>query len=169
MNCIIRTAQEMDAAALAAVRLQIDGETENMDREPGEAYIDEAGFRRIIREDNESPVHVFLVAEVDGCIAGFARCVGSTLKRLSHQVDFGIGVLRQYWGNGIGKQLLQGCIAWADANEIEKIKLAVLETNTPAIELYKTYGFEVEGILRNDKRLSDGNYYNTVLMGRLRK
>lgn len=26
---------------------------------------------------------------------------------------------------------------------------------------------EVEGILRNDKILSDGRYYNTIIMGRL--
>ncbi|HCF51897.1 MAG TPA: GNAT family N-acetyltransferase, partial [Bacillus sp. (in: Bacteria)] len=31
---------------------------------------------------------------------------------------------------------------------------------------YKKLGFEVEGILKNDKRLSDGKYYNTVVMGR---
>ncbi|KIN33893.1 hypothetical protein B4070_0693 [Bacillus subtilis] len=30
----------------------------------------------------------------------------------------------------------------------------------------KTYVFEAEGILRKEKLLSDGNYYNTVVMGR---
>jgi len=44
--------------------------------------------------------------------------------------------------------------------------LSVLETNDKAIKLYEKYGFETEGILKKDKRLSDGNYYNTVLMGK---
>ena len=35
-----------------------------------------------------------------------------------------------------------------------------------AIQLYRKLGFEVEGILKNDKRLSDEKYYNTVVMGR---
>ncbi|CAM3863619.1 Acetyltransferase [Cohnella lubricantis] len=42
----------------------------------------------------------------------------------------------------------------------------VLETNTKAIQLYEQFGFEMEGVLRKDKRLSDGRYYNTVVMGR---
>ncbi|BCU82815.1 hypothetical protein JIR001_25980 [Polycladomyces abyssicola] len=42
----------------------------------------------------------------------------------------------------------------------------VLETDDKAIRLYEKYGFEVEGILKNDKILSDGDYYNTILMGR---
>ncbi|MDR4346889.1 GNAT family N-acetyltransferase, partial [Bacillus anthracis] len=67
---------------------------------------------------------------------------------------------------GIGKSLLGQSIHWADENEIKKISLQVLETNEKAIQLYKKLGFEVEGILKNDKRLSDGKYYNTVVMGR---
>jgi ribosomal protein S18 acetylase RimI-like enzyme len=42
----------------------------------------------------------------------------------------------------------------------------VLETNDKAIRLYQNYGFEVEGVLKKDKLLSDGNYYNTIVMGR---
>jgi len=45
--------------------------------------------------------------------------------------------------------------------------LNVLETNTNAITLYKKMGFAVEGLLREDKKLSDGNYYSTIIMGRL--
>lgn len=33
--------------------------------------------------------------------------------------------------------------------------------------LYIKYGFEVEGILKKDKLLSDDNYYNTILISRL--
>ncbi|GAB2700938.1 hypothetical protein GCM10027018_20300 [Paenibacillus thermoaerophilus] len=46
--------------------------------------------------------------------------------------------------------------------------LNVLETNEKAIQLYKRFGFEVEGILKNDKVLSDGKYYNTIMMGRFK-
>lgn len=44
--------------------------------------------------------------------------------------------------------------------------LNVLETNDKAIKLYEKLGFEIEGILKNDKRLADGKYYNTIIMGR---
>jgi ribosomal protein S18 acetylase RimI-like enzyme len=166
LRYIVRSATENDAKNLSEVRVQIDGETENLDREKGEAYIDESGFKQIIKNDTESNRNIFLVAEVNGKIVGFSRCEGNKLKRFSHKVEFGVCVLKEYWGYAIGKNLLIESIQWADSNEIKKITLNVLENNDKAIKLYEKYGFEVEGILKNDKVLSDGKYYNTILMGR---
>jgi RimJ/RimL family protein N-acetyltransferase len=95
-----------------------------------------------------------------------SRCEGTYLKRFSHKVEFGVSVLKDFWGYGIGKNLLKESIAWADSNDIKKITLNVLETNTKAIELYKRLGFEIEGILKNDRILANGEYYNTIVMGR---
>ncbi|PGK33861.1 GNAT family N-acetyltransferase [Bacillus anthracis] len=162
----IRSVAETDAEQLSKVRVQIDGETENMDREAGEGFIDTKGFQKIIKTDSESTKNLFLVAEVQNRIVGFSRCEGANLKRLSHKVEFGVCVLKEFWGYGMGKSLLQQSIHWADENEIKKISLQVLETNEKAIQLYKKLGFEVEGILKNDKKLSDEKYYNTVVMGR---
>ena len=80
-----------------------------------------------------------------------------------------LGVLKEFWGYGIGKNLLKEFIHWADSNGIKKITLHALETNDKAIRLYQNYGFEVEGILKKDKFLSDGNYYNTIVMGRFKE
>lgn len=166
LHYAIRSAVEKDAQALSEVRLQVDGETENLDREAGEAFLDAAGFEQIIKTDTMSPRNLFLVAVVDERIVGFSRCEGVNLKRLAHKVEFGVGVVKEFWGYGIGKRLLQESIAWADSNGIKKITLNVLETNEKAIKLYRSLGFEVEGVLKKDKILSDGIYYNTVMMGR---
>ncbi|MDL4842330.1 GNAT family N-acetyltransferase [Aquibacillus rhizosphaerae] len=166
LDFIIRSALESDAEQLSHIRLQIDGETENLDREKGEGYIDEEGFKRLIQDDTQSRSNLFLVAVVHDKIVGFSRCEGSKLQRTSHKVEFGVCVLKDYWGYGIGKALLKEFIIWADSNAMKKMTLRVLETNDKAIKLYKKYGFEVEGILKKDKILSDGNYYNTILMGR---
>ncbi len=163
----IRSAVEKDAEALSKLRVQVDGETENLDREKGEAYIDEAGFAKIIRDDSNTFNSLFLVAETDGQLAAFSRCAGKQLKRTYHQTEFGVAVLKKYWGYGIGQHLLIESIRWADANQIKKMTLSVLETNVKAVMLYKKHGFGVEGILKEDKLLSDGHYYNTVLMGRI--
>jgi RimJ/RimL family protein N-acetyltransferase len=56
---------------------------------------------------------------------------------------------------------------WADTVGIEKISLTVVQTNTKAIQLYKRYGFVEEGVLIKDRIHKDGQYYNTVIMGRL--
>lgn len=166
LSYVIRSAKEDDAKSLSEVRLQIDGETENMDREKGEAYIDEVGFNQLIKEDTESPYNLFLVCEANGKIVGFSRCEGNQLKRMFHKVEFGVCILKDFWGYGIGTNLLKETIRWADTNKIKKITLNVLETNQKAIMLYKNYGFEEEGVLKKDKLLSDGKYYNTVIMGR---
>jgi RimJ/RimL family protein N-acetyltransferase len=169
LNYIVRSAVEADAKKMSQVRVQIDGETENLDREQGEAYIDELGFKEIIKEDTESARNLFLVAEVNGRIVGFSRCEGNKLKRTSHKVEFGVCVLKEFWGYGIGKNFLAKTVDWADTTGIKKITLNVLETNDKAIQLYQKYGFEIEGFLKNDKILSDGNYYTTIVMGRFNK
>ena len=166
LSYTIRSARLKDAQALSELRLQLDGETENFDREQGEAFIDQAGFERLIKEDTESPKNLCLVAIVGDRIVGFSRCQGSSLKRLAHKVTFGVGVSKVFWGYGIGKALLQVSIDWADANGIKKMALEVLETNNKAIQLYQQVGFSVEGILKNEKCLADDQYYHTIMMGR---
>jgi RimJ/RimL family protein N-acetyltransferase len=166
LHYTVRSAIDKDAKDLSELRLQIDGETENLDREKGEAFIDIPGFEQIIKTDTESPRNLFLVAVVHDRIVGFSRCEGIYLNRFSHKVEFGVCVLKDFWGYGIGKNLLIESISWADSNGIKKITLNVLETNERAINLYKKLGFEIEGILKKDKILSDGNYYNTIIMGR---
>jgi ribosomal protein S18 acetylase RimI-like enzyme len=163
----IRSAVPKDALHLSEVRLQIDGETENMDRERGEAFIDKLGFEKLIKTDDEHPRKLFLVAEVENRIVGFSRCEGNDLKRTMHKVEFGVCIIKNYWGYGIGRNLLKESISWANSIGIKKMQLSVLETNINAIELYKSLGFEIEGILRGDKLLSNGKLYDSVVMGRL--
>ena len=144
------------------------GKTQNLDREKGEAIIDASGFEKLIKTDTESKRNLFIVAVVNNRVVGFSRCEGSTLKRFTHKVEFGVCILKDYWGCGIGTNLLKESITWADSNGIKKITLNVIQTNATAIKLYKKFGFKIEGILENDKILSDGHYYNTIVMGRLK-
>lgn len=164
----VRSAVPEDAGRLSALRLQVDGETEYLDRVPGEGFMAPEAWAALIAADTQHSRKLCLVAEVQGRLAGFARCEGSEFQRLAHRAEFGVGVLREFWGYGIGKSLLQETVRWADREGLEKLCLQVLETNGKAIRLYHSLGFEVEGVLRRDKRLADGQFYNTVVMGRLR-
>ncbi|PLT29095.1 GNAT family N-acetyltransferase [Peribacillus deserti] len=167
LNYTIRFATKSDAEKLSDLRLQIDGESENMDREKGEDFIDPSRFADIIETDTSHARNLFLVAELDGRLIGYSRCVGSDLKRFIHKVEFGLGVRKAYWGYGIGKNLMKETISWADLNRIKKIVLnGVLETNERGIEMYKRLGFEIEGTMKKDRVLSDGRYYNTYIMAR---
>ncbi|WP_042198561.1 GNAT family N-acetyltransferase [Paenibacillus camerounensis] len=167
LHYTIRSAIPGDAKKLSALRLQVDGETEHMDRIPGEDYIDEEGFKAIIEKDTNHPHNICLAAEMNGQIIGYSRCAGYDLRRFLHKAEFGVGVLKEYWGFGIGRNLLKASIDWADANGITKMILSgVLEMNEPAVRLYKSLGFEIEGLLKQDRILSDGKYYSTYMMAR---
>ncbi|KYG25573.1 GNAT family N-acetyltransferase [Alkalihalobacillus trypoxylicola] len=162
----IRVADVEDAEQLSQIRLQIDGETENLDREKGEAYLSPGDFLKLIKADQKKENHLFLVAAINEKIVAFSRCEGSSLKRFSHKVDFGVAVLKNYWGYQIGSNLLKESINWAQSTNIKKMSLAVLEKNDKAIKLYQKFGFQQEGLLVNDKLLSDGELYHTVLMAK---
>ncbi|WP_370635441.1 GNAT family N-acetyltransferase [Pontibacillus sp. HN14] len=165
----IRLANVTDALSLSEVRFKIDGETEFLDRVQGEDHLGEKDFKHLIQSDKLNPVNLFLVAELEEEIVGFSRCEGHSLLRKKHQVEFGVAVLKRHWGCGIGKALLKESVRWADHNGILKMTLQVVASTEKAIHLYKQQGFEIEGVLKKDKYLSDGLFYDTVLMGRLKK
>lgn len=167
ISWILRCPTKDDAYQLSELRVKIDRETENLNREPGEDILTPEDFEKLIYEDSIAERSIFMVAEVEGRIVGFARCEGNRLSRFKHKAEFGICILMEYWGCGIGKVLLENILLWAEHVGIEKISLTVIETNTKAIQLYKRYGFVEEGLLTKDRFHKDGNYYNTVIMGRL--
>ncbi len=162
----IRPAERTDARQLALLRVRLDAETDHFDRFPGEDVLDEKGFLQLIQHETGIP-HSLLVAEVDRQLVGYARCVGFSLRRFAHKADFGVGVVRDCWGQGIGRALLQTTLDWARTVELQKIQLTVVETNQGAVRLYQTTGFQVEGRLKHDRLLADGLYYDTILMGLL--
>lgn len=169
LTWILRCPTKYDAAKLSELRLKIDGETEYLDREQGEDLLAPEDFEKLIYEDSIAERTLFLIAEIEGKIVGFTRCVGSKLSRFRHKAEFGICILKEHWSYGIGKTLLEMILLWADNQEIEKITLTVVETNTKAIQLYKRFGFVEEGLLIKDRIHKDGKFYNTVVMGRFKK
>lgn len=96
LHYTIRSARAEDAQKLSSLRLKIDGETEYMDREKGEDFIDPPDFKQRIKEDTEKKRNLFLVAEVQDRLAGFSRCEGTDLKRSSHKAEFGVCVLKEF-------------------------------------------------------------------------
>ena len=71
LDYIIRSAQEEDAKSLSEIRLKIDGETENLDREKGEAFLSVFDFQEIIKDDTKNLGNLFLVAVVNDKIVGY--------------------------------------------------------------------------------------------------
>lgn len=114
-----------------------------------------------INSDNQYSI----VAELDGIIIGNLQFRGGNRQRTKHAGEFGISVLKDYWGNRIGQNLLSQLIEWVKDNKtIKKINLEVREDNKSAIALYKKMGFELEGTIKKNF-YADAKYYDSHIMG----
>ena len=70
---------------------------------------------------------------------------------------------------GVGSALLQAAIELAENwMGMTRLQLEVFTDNARAIALYTKHGFEVEGLHRAHS-YRDGQYVDTLVMGRLRK
>ena len=98
----------------------------------------------------------FLVAEVDGDIAGYVMCRVErgfsklsklNLTRLGHVIS--IAVLPEYRRRGIAKALLTRAMkVLKEEYGCEEVYLEVRVSNQPAISLYRKLGFEIVKISR---------------------
>ena len=112
-----------------------------------------------------SDTHLYLIAEVDGEMAGMLHFQPGKRKRNAHAGEFGISVRKKYWGMSIGRQLLQALLQWArQTGKIRKINLRVRTDNERAIRLYRSVGFKVEGTISREFCI-DGRFYDAHWMG----
>jgi putative acetyltransferase len=88
-------------------------------------------------------------------------------EHMSHTGALMMGVREKWQGRGIGGFLLQLLVltAWLMAG-LEKISLTVFTDNLPAIRLYESAGFEIEGMLRRFVR-QEGRARDAYAMGLL--
>ena len=94
------------------------------------------------QEKTESKNEIEIVAELNGKIVGTAGidAVGGKFK-ISHRADFGIAILKEYCGLGIGSALTNACIECARAVGFSQLELNVVAENKAAVSLYKKLGF----------------------------
>jgi len=106
-----------------------------------------------------------LVAVLDGQLAGYVKLRHPTgLDSNRHVLAIhGLAVDPAWQRRGIARALLDAAVESASARGARKLTLRVLAPNTGARALYESYGFEIEGVQREEFRL-DGRYVDDVLM-----
>ncbi|MEA2894149.1 MAG: hypothetical protein QOI05_4942 [Bradyrhizobium sp.] len=96
-------------------------------------------------------------------VVGWCDVIPLSRPSQAHRGVFGVGLLPQFRGQGIGTKLTKKALAAARAFGLHRVELTVREHNAGAIELYKKEGFQIEGVQR-DAVLVDGVYENVVCM-----
>ncbi len=121
-------------------------ETDYLLSYPDENSYDSKQEAQFLEEKTKSTNEIEIIALVDGKVVGTAgiEAIGTKYK-VKHRAEFGISILREYWGMGLGKALLTACIQCARDAGYLQLELNVVAENERAIALYRKMGFEEFG------------------------
>jgi putative acetyltransferase len=107
-----------------------------------------------------------VVAEIDGVVVG---CVGLTVSkkpRESQSAALGIMIHTDHQRRGVGRALVTAILDIADKwLMLKRVELSVLVDNEPAVALYRSMGFVVEGT-KKFATIKNGVYMDSYLMAR---
>src|SRR6516165_2235788 len=126
-----------------------------------------ADVAKFVRDNIEHGYPQFVVLSAD-IVAGWCDVIPNRTRVIySHCGTLGIGLLPKFRGKGIGPELMRRTLDAAFAFGLTRIELTVRENNANAIALYKSLGFEIEGLHRNAVCI-EGQYENLHSMALLR-
>ena len=123
-------------------------------------------WRKRLAMDDER--HVKLVALHQGTVIGNLGLEQYSRIRRAHCGSLGMGVAVAWQGKGVGSMLLAAALEVADNwMNLRRVELTVYADNEAAVGLYRKFGFETEGLMR-DYAVRDGHWVDTLAMARLR-
>ena len=158
---VIRPSQDRDAPGLAALMDAVAREGELIAAVPGDPGTIEQSTRlvSIVLEGGLS-----LTLEVDGVPAGHVMVQRRAGRHYAHVGEIAILVSNAQRGLGLGRILMEMAIEWGRVVGLSKISLRVFPDNTRAVGLYRSLGFEGEGLARGEVRMPGGDR-DVLLMG----
>ena len=163
----IRRSKIEDANKMLKMLLELDKETKFMLLEPGERSTNITGIEAMINASINGD-NLLLAAEDEGEIVGFLSAQRGGARKIKHTAYIVIGIRKNFRGNGIGKKLFLELDLWAKENNVSRLELTVMCTNSIAKQLYEKNGFVVEGIKRNSIFMN-GNYIDEYYMAKIYK
>lgn len=162
---LMRNCLDSDAKAVLDVFNKTHAETNFLLTYPDENTFDEKKEAEFLKEKQYSENEIEILAFAGGKLVGTAgiNAAGKQYK-LKHRAEFGVGILKEYWGQGIGTALTKACIECAKTAGYLQLELDVVSENKNAIALYKKCGFTEYG--RNPKGflLKTGEFQEVVYM-----
>ena len=162
---LVRNGVASDARALRETTQRTHAQTDYLLSYPDEQRADDEQEARLLAETERSNNEVELVAVVDGQIVGSAgvTVVGGR-RKVAHRARFGISILKEYWGMGIGRVLMDACIDCARRACYAQLELEVVADNERALALYRRTGFEEYGRNPRGYRSAAAGYQELVHM-----
>ena len=165
VELLVRNAVASDARALRDIMQRTHAETDYLLSYPDEQSADDEQEARSLVETERSNNEVELVAVVDGRSVGSAgiAAVGGR-RKVVHRARFGISILKEHWGMGIGRVLMEASIDCARRAGYTQLELEVVAGNERALSLYRRAGFEEYGRNPRGYRSAASGYQELVHM-----
>ncbi|MBP1617293.1 MAG: hypothetical protein H6Q14_1120 [Bacteroidetes bacterium] len=161
----IREATTQDADELRRVVKEYVEESEFIPYDENEYQLSLEDEIKWIESFHEVPNSLLLLALVDGRIVGNITLTGNKRKQLQHTAIVGLGMLKAFRGNGLGRLLFGAAIAWAkDHSYLESLTLEVNEANEVGRKLYESLAFAQAGRLPRNVKFSTTYYTDTIIM-----
>ncbi|OPZ85862.1 MAG: putative acetyltransferase YhhY [Firmicutes bacterium ADurb.Bin419] len=162
---LIRNIKADDSEKFLSMLKKLDKETKFMMYEPDERKTTITEMAQRINE-SISNSSFLMIAEDNFEIVGFLSADRGFANRIKHSAYVVVGILKEHSGQGIGTSLFNKLIEWADMNRISRLELTVMSNNEKAMNLYKKFGFEVEGVKKKSMKIDD-KYIDEYYMARV--
>ncbi|WP_408009935.1 GNAT family N-acetyltransferase [Pseudalkalibacillus sp. A8] len=164
----LRTVRVEDAMEVLEIQREVTEEGVYFIRVPEEFDKTVEQQQEWIEKILENERDTMIVAEVDGKVVGWIVFISQERRRMAHTGSIALMIKNENRGSGLGRQLLQEMLAWAEHNPlIEKVCLGTFSSNHRAIALYKSLGFIEEGRKVKEFKFSENEYVDDVLMFKL--
>ena len=163
--CLLHGAGAADAEAFLEVFRRCHEETDFLLTYPEENAHTVEQEREFLETKERSPNEIEIMAFVGGQAVGTAgiQCVAEK-EKVRHRAEFGISVLKDFWGLGIGRALTESCIACAKEAGYTQLELEVVADNQAALGLYESLGFAEYGRNPRGFRSRHTGWQELVLM-----
>lgn len=162
---LVRNAVASDTRALRETVCRTHSETDYLLSYPDEQSVDDEQEARSLEEAERSCNEVELVAIIDRRIVGSAGVSAVRSRRkVAHRARFGISILKECWGMGIGRVLMEASIDCAQRAGYTQLELEVVAGNERALSLYRRAGFEEYGRNPRGYRSAAAGYQELVYM-----
>ena len=163
MNFTIREASGSDAEKMLHYNNKVGGETDFLSFGADTFNISPEKEARFLDRLKNSKKNLMLIALDGDDIVANASIEGNRIERYSHRAEISITVLKDYWGKGIGSELMSRLISFSKDAGYKSIYLDVRADNERAISLYEKFGFKSIGYYSKYFKIND-KFYDAQLM-----
>ncbi|MYL72097.1 GNAT family N-acetyltransferase [Halobacillus litoralis] len=145
---MIRTAEICDAAGYRKLMEKLESETDFLLFGNGERKATNEQVEKLIQKVEKEENSTILLSDLHGGINGHVTVFGGGAPRSIHTASVITGVLKDFHGLGVAKELFHHLFEWAEHHGVTRLELTVMVHNERAVHFYEQMGFEKEGVKR---------------------